>query len=165
MTWYQIILFIITLLVMLTGLVGTLLPVIPGTPLILGAALLYAFIEGFNSITGNVIGLLAILTGISILLEYLAIVFGIKKMGGTYFGIAGAFIGMIVGLIFWATLASLILGPLIGAVLFEMLIGKRAHEAFKAGLGSFIGFIVGGALKFAIAATMIGIFTWNALFR
>ncbi|MCK5125232.1 MAG: DUF456 domain-containing protein [candidate division Zixibacteria bacterium] len=163
MSWWEIVLFILSLIIMLAGLIGTLLPIIPGTPLIFGTILAYSLIDGFEAINGNTIALLAVLTGISLILDYLAIVFGVKKMGGSYFGVFGALVGMIVGLFFWATLVAIIIGPLIGAILAEMLIGKESKVALKAGFGSFIGFLVGGAVKFAIAATMIGIFIWNVL--
>ncbi|MEZ5357292.1 MAG: DUF456 domain-containing protein [Candidatus Zixiibacteriota bacterium] len=165
MTWYEILLFIFVLLIMLGGLIGTVVPVIPGAPVIFVAAVIYALIEGFESINGSTIGLLAVMTGVAMILDWAALIIGVKRMGGTYFGVLGAFIGLIIGIVFFATIASLIIGPLIGAILFEMLIGKTSREALRAGIGSFIGFLLGGALKFAIAAAMIGIFVWNVLLK
>lgn len=165
MAWYEILLFILTLLIMFGGLIGAVIPVIPGAPVIFVASVLYGAVTGFESIGGNTIGLLAILTGIAILLDWASLVVGVRKMGGTYFGVLGAFLGLIVGVFFWATLAALIVGPLIGAILFEMLIGAKSRDALRAGIGSFIGFLLGGALKFAVAAAMIGIFAWNAILK
>lgn len=165
MTWYEILLFIFVILIMIGGLIGTVVPVIPGAPVIFIAAVIYAVIEGFKTIDGSTIGLLAILTGIAMLLDWVALIFGVKRMGGTYFGVLGAFVGLIVGIFFFATIAALIIGPLIGAILFEMLIGRQSRDALRAGLGSFFGFMLGGVLKFAVAATMIGIFVWNVLLK
>ena len=163
MDWWHTIIFGSAVILMLVGLIGTVLPVIPGIPIIFIVALLYAWIEGFTHITGNIIAIFAILTGVSFLLDYLAAVVGVKKMGGSYFGVTGAVVGMITGFFVGGGLPGLIIGAFLGAVLFEMLRGKQSKQAFKAGLGTFVGAIMGGVLKLAIAATMIGVFVWKVL--
>ena len=162
MVWWETVIFILVILLMLGGLLGTVLPVIPGIPIIFLAALGYGIIEGFETITWGIIGILAILTGVSLLLDYAATVFGIKKMGGSYFGVAGAFAGMVVGFLA-ANLPGVIVGSFAGAVLGEMVIGKKSRQALRAGVGSFVGFVMGGVVKFTLGAVMIGIFVWNVL--
>jgi len=165
MTWLEIALFSITLLVMLVGLAGIILPIVPGVPIIFAAALIYALITDFAAISGQTIIIFAILTIVSFLLDWLATVIGVKKLGGSYAGMIGAFIGMIIGLLLPGVgIFGFILTAFIGAFAFEWLVSKKAQVAFKAGLGSFIGFIAGGVMRFVIGATMIGVFIWNVLF-
>ncbi len=163
MTWWEILTFAMAVLFMLGGLIGTVLPVLPGIPVIFVVSLLYAFIDGFQHISEQTIGIFAVLTGAALLMDYLATVVGIKKMGGSYFGVAGAVIGMIVGFFVGGGLPGLVIGSFVGAVACEMLIGKKSQQALKAGLGAFLGFFLGGVVKFAIAATMIGVFIWKVL--
>ena len=165
MPYYEIIFFIIAVLIMLVGLVGIILPVLPGVPLIFGAAFLYALVTGFRDITGQVILVFAVLAILSFIFDWLAATFGVKKMGGSYAGIIGAFIGMIVGLLLPGVgVVGFIIGAFIGAFVMEMLVNKESKKAFRAGVGSFIGFMIGGVMKFTIGAVMIGVFVWKVLF-
>ena len=165
MTWVEITLFIIAVLVMLVGLAGVILPVVPGIPLIFGVALIYAAITDFIIIDSQTLIIFGVLTAVSLLMDWLATVVGVRKMGGSYLGMLGAFLGMIAGLIMpFAGIFSFIIGAFIGAFAFEFLLGKQAQVALRAGLGSFIGFLAGGLIKFVIGATMIGMFIWKVLF-
>jgi len=164
MSWGEIILFIAVLIVMLIGQIGIIIPVIPGVPMIFAAALVYAIITDFAAVSVNTIIIFGILAVLSLVLDWVATAFGVKKLGGSYFGILGSFLGMIVGLLIPGVgLVGFIAGAFIGAVLFEMLLGKESRTALRAGLGSFIGFLAGGILKFAIGAAMIGVFVWKVL--
>lgn len=165
MSWLEIIFFILALIIMLVGLLGIVLPVLPGVPMIFGAALLYGLITGFEVITGRIILIFAVLTAISLFLDWLATVVGVKKMGGSYFGMLGAFIGMIAGLMIPGMgVFGFIIGAFAGAFLFEIILGKNSRQAVRSGFGSFIGFIVGGVLRLVIGALMIGIFVQRVLF-
>ncbi len=138
---------------------------LPGVPVIFAAALIYGIITGFESITINILIIFGVLTVASFILDWLATVFGVKKMGGSYIGMLGAFIGMIVGLFLPGVgIVGFIVGAFVGAFIFEILIGKKTHEALRAGFGSFIGFLAGGVLRFAIAVAMIGIFVYRTIF-
>jgi len=165
MTWFEIVIFILALLVMLVGLAGIILPVIPGVPIIFGAAFLYALLTDFATISSQTIIIFAVLTVLSLLLDWLATAVGVKKMGGSYIGMIGAFVGMIVGLLLPGVgIIGFVIGAFVGAFLFEWLISKKAQVALRAGFGSFIGFIAGGLLKFVIGVAMIGLFVWEVLF-
>jgi uncharacterized protein YqgC (DUF456 family) len=166
MTWLEIILFVSALIFMLVGLLGVILPVLPGIPMIFIVALFFSILTDFTYLSGQTIILLGILAIISLVLDWIATLFGVKKMGGSYFGVLGAFIGMIVGLLLPGVgIFGFVIGAFIGAFLFELLINKESKKALKAGLGSFIGFLVGGVFKLVIGAAMIGIFVWNVLFK
>lgn len=165
MSWYEISLFIIALIVMFVGLAGTILPVLPGVPIIFGAVLLYGLLTGFTAISYQTLIVMAILTVISLVLDWLATAYGIKKMGGSYIGMIGAFLGMIVGLIIpGVNIFGFIIGAFIGAFVFEWFISQKTRVALRSGIGSFIGFLAGGLMKFVMGAVMIMIFIWSVLF-
>jgi len=166
MQWWEIVAFIFSILIMLVGLFGTILPVIPGTPLILATAFIYALITGFSEITWGTIGIFALMTIAAQLFEWLSTVFGVKKMGGSYYGVVGSLIGMIAGLLIPGVgIFGFIIGAFVGAVVFEIIRGQEFDRAIRAGFGSFIGFLFSGVLKFVLAATMIGMFAWKILFK
>jgi uncharacterized protein YqgC (DUF456 family) len=165
MLWYEILFFIIALVIMCIGIVGIILPILPGLPLIFGAAVFFSVVTGFQYIGTQTIIILACLTIFGMVLDYVATSLGVKKMGGSTIGMIGAFIGMIVGLMIPGLgIFGFIIGAFIGAVVCEFLIGKEAHNALRAGIGSFIGFLAGGVLRFVIGVIMVGIFLYQVLF-
>jgi uncharacterized protein YqgC (DUF456 family) len=162
MTGNELLLFLGALFVMFIGLVGTILPFIPGVPLIFLAAAGYGWLTDFEVITTDIVLWFGILAAASLLLEWVASLMGVKKLGGTIFGVIGAVIGMGLGLaIPGIGLIGFLVGAFVGAFLMEMIMGRNARQAFKAGLGTFIGFVVGGVMKFVIAAAMMGYFAWQ----
>jgi hypothetical protein len=165
MSWFEILLFILTVGVMLVGLAGVVLPIMPGVPIIFGAALMYALLTGFSTISGLTIIIFGILTIASIILDWAASVIGVKKMGGSFAGMIGALIGMVVGLSLPGVgIVGFIIGAFVGAYAMELLINKDSRVALRAGLGSFLGFLAGGLMKFVISVIIIGIFVWQVLF-
>ncbi len=163
MTTEEIIGLSLTLLVMLAGLIGSLLPVLPGTPLMLIAAIGHRLYFGAASISNLVLGGLIALMVISLVFDFLASLLGAKKFGATWRGMAGAVIGGIVGLFF--SLPGIILGPFLGAMLFEMLGDKEFKVAAKAGLGATVGLLLGIIGKFSIGVVMIILFATNVIVR
>ena len=145
------------LLVMILGALGTVLPVLPGTPLIFLSALGYGFYEGFNKITPLILGILFFLMLITLLIDYISGVVGAKKYGATKYGTWGSFIGLIIGLIFF-NIPGLLLGPFVGAVVGEMLNGRKLEEALRVGLGTVVGMAGGAIFKATFSVAMIAIF-------
>jgi uncharacterized protein YqgC (DUF456 family) len=151
----------ITAILMLLGLAGSLLPVLPGSPLILAGALLYAWQTDFTTIALPeliVLGLLAI-AGQG--LDYAASALGAKKYGASRWGMAGAFIGGTLGLIA-ASLPGLILGSFAGAVALEFFKGGELRACLRIGYGTLAGFLCGAIGKVIIALVMIGYFILQA---
>src|SRR4051812_19463538 len=109
MTTEQIIGLSLALLVMLAGLVGRPLPVLPGTPLVLTAAIGHRLYFGVTSISNSILIVLIALTLVSLLFDFLAGMLGAKKFGATWRGVLGAAIGGVIGLFF--SLPGIILGP------------------------------------------------------
>jgi uncharacterized protein len=163
MTTGEIIGLSLTLLVMLAGLIGSLLPVLPGTPLVLLAAIGHRLYFGEAGASNLVLGILAMLTLISMLFDFLAGMLGAKKFGATWRGMIGAVIGGIIGLFF--NLPGIILGPFLGAMLFEMLGDKEFKVAVKAGLGATVGLLLGVVGKFSIGVVMMILFATNVILR
>ena len=162
MSFLEILLFICVLIIMVVGLAGVILPVLPGIPLIFGGVVLYGVLTGFEDITLNLLLIFAGLTVFGLVADYLANYFSVKKMGGGRAGAIGAVIGLIIGI--FIGLVWIILLPFVFAVVFELIAGKREGQALKAGTGAFLGLLFGGLTRFIIGCVMIGIFIWRVLF-
>ncbi len=154
---YHITILIVSLLIMLSGLVGIVLPIIPSTPLIWVGVFIYAVCDRFESIGWSLLLIFAILTIVSLALDYLGGVIGAKKYGATRWGLIGSIIGGIAGF-FMGGIVGLIFGPFFGAVLFELIFGKDLTGAFKSGVGTLVGFLGGVIVKLVISVVIIGIF-------
>lgn len=153
----------IALLVMLIGLLGSLLPVLPGPPLVLAAAIIHRLVFGQASINNWVLVALVWLTIVALVFDFLASVLGTKKFGSTWRGMVGAVVGGVIGLFF--ALPGIVLGPFLGAMLFELLGDKELKEAVHAGLGATVGLLLGIVGKFVICVVMILLFATNVVLR
>ena len=142
---------------LITGIAGSILPVIPGTPLAwIGLLLLYLA----PSIPMNqwVLGItLAVALTVAIL-EYVIPAKGTRRYGGTKYGIWGTNIGLVLGLIAPIPF-GVIIGPFIGAFVGEFVFSKQSHtNSFKAATGSFIGFLASAFIQFLVCVIFMGIF-------
>lgn len=153
--------FLVAIPFIVGGVVGTLLPVLPGTLLILLGFLVYGLCTGFDTLSLSFFVLQALLVGLSYLVDFLATAFGVKMYGGSRAAVWGAVLGSL--LIFVIGPLGLLIGPLAGAVAGELLMGEQVRQAFKAGFGSFLGFIGGSLIKVVLAFVMIGMFTFAIL--
>jgi hypothetical protein len=153
----------VALVVMLVGLVGSIVPGLPGSPLVLIAAILHRLFFGTQSVNNTVLLALVVMTVASLVLDFLASMLGAKKFGATWRGAVGAVVGGVIGLFF--SLPGIILGPFLGATLFELLGRKEFKKAMKAGTGAVLGLLVGTIGKFAICVMMILLFAMNVIFR
>jgi uncharacterized protein YqgC (DUF456 family) len=145
------ILLILGIIFMIIGIIGCLVPVLPGPPLsFLGLILLH--LTRFGQFTPATLIALGVITVVVTVLDYFVPVWGTKRFGGSKYGTKGATIGLIVGL-FLGPL-GIILGPLIGAFIGEMIFKDDLSYAFKAGFGSLLGFLTGIGLKLAASFVM-----------
>jgi uncharacterized protein len=145
------------IVLMAVGLIGTVLPVVPGTVIILAAALIHQVMLGTEKSLGwwN-IGALGLLTLLSYAVEFAGGYFGAKRFGATKWGAFGAMLGAIVGLFF--PFPGLIIGPIVGAVAGELLAGKRLVSAGRAGWGTLLGNLAGMLGKLTIGLVMVSWF-------
>lgn len=159
----QIIGLSLALLIMMIGFVGSIAPGLPGTSLVLVAAIGHRLYFGPHSVSGLIMGLLVVFTVITLLLDYLATYYGAKKFGATWRGGIGAAVGGLVGIFFG--LPGILLGPFLGATLFELVGGHEFQKAAKAGAGATLGLLAGAIGKCAICVMMIGMFALNVIYR
>ena len=137
------------------GFVGLLLPAVPGAPLVFGGILLIAWADGFARIGPLTLVAVALLGVLSWAVDYAAGVVGARRAGASRWGLIGAFLGLVVGVFFG--LPGLLVGPAVGAMLFEYAKNPDFRSAARAGTGVFIGFLLGTALKCALAVAMVGL--------
>jgi uncharacterized protein YqgC (DUF456 family) len=146
-----------TVVLFAVGLVGTVLPVLPGTTIILAGAVIHRVMLGpEKSIGWWSIVMLVLLTLATYALDFLSGYFGAKYFGATKWGMFGAAIGATIGIFFG--IIGLFVGPVIGATLGEFIAGKRMVDAGRAGWGSLLGNLGGMIGKLMIALAMITIF-------
>src|SRR6266404_3550826 len=148
---------LILIVLFAVGLIGAVVPVLPGTTIILAAAIIHRIMLGpEKSVSWRVIVILILLTLLSYAIDVVSGYFGAKYFGATRWGTFGAVLGALVGLFFG--IIGLFVGPVIGAVVGEFIAGKRMIDAGRAGWGSLLGNL--GALvgKLIIALAMITIF-------
>ncbi len=151
---------LLTIVLFAVGLIGTIAPVLPGTTIILAAAIIHRIMLGSDkSIGWRTIIVLVLLTLASYALDVLAGYFGAKYFGATKWGALGAILGALVGLFFG--IIGLFAGPVIGAVAGEFIGGKRMIDAGRAGWGSLLGNVGAMVAKLIIALAMISIFLIN----
>lgn len=155
MDW-NILWYVIAGILIVAGLIGAILPNLPGIPVMFGGMLLAAWVGHFQKIPVWVIVLLGVLAAFSILFDFLSGTWGAKKYGASKAAVWGAFIGTIVGLFFG--IPGIILGPFVGAVVGQLASGSRAEHAARVGVGTWIGLLIGTAIKLATAFMMLGTF-------
>jgi len=149
MDWLWI---VVGIILSITGILGALLPVLPGPPLNYGALVLL-HITGIHHYSRTFLITWLIITIVVIILDYLIPIYGAKLSGGSKKGIWGATIGLLIGIFFFPPF-GMILGSFIGALVGEMMAGKDFSTSVKSGTGTFIGFIAGTIVKLSVSLVM-----------
>jgi uncharacterized protein YqgC (DUF456 family) len=139
----------LAVILILLGLIGCLVPLIPGPPLSYAAILLLQF-SSRSPFSEDFLVMWGAITVAVTLLDYWVPVYGTKRLGGTRTGIRGAAIGLIIGLFFYPPF-GIIVGPFVGALLGELISGQEFSRAIRSALGSFAGFIAGTLMKLAVS--------------
>jgi len=150
-------------LLLLGGLAGSVIPGLPGPPLIFLGAFFYALLSGFEPVGGGTLVALGILAALAQVLDYLASALGARRFGGTAWGVWGSILGGLAGLLL-GTLPGMIAGIFAGAFLLEFAFGSRdAFASLRVGWGSLLGFLGGTLMKVVFSLVMIGIFLFVLL--
>ncbi len=144
------------------GLLGVVLPAIPGLPILWLGVLVYGWATGFQEVTVGVVVLTGIIALVGIALDFLAGVLGAKTFGASWYGVLGALLGGIFGFIAVSAF-GLFIGSFVGAWLGEYLKYERTSSATKAGFGTIMGIVFGMVLKIIFALVIIGIFVWKII--
>lgn len=154
----EILLWVMVSTFFLAGLAGSIIPGMPGPPIVFVGALTYGLLTGFAEIGWVILLVLGLLAAVSQFLDYLASAYGAKKFGGCSWGIWGSLIGGLIGF-FLFTIPGMIVGLFAGAVIMELWKGKKdTRSALKVGGGSLLGFLGGTLMKVVFSLLMIGLF-------
>ena len=148
------VLIVLGVLLIISGILGCVLPVLPGPPLSYLGLLLLHFTTRYQFTTRFLV-IWAIITVVVYALDYIIPAWGTKRFGGSKRGIWGSVIGLVIGLFFFPPF-GIIIGPFLGAIIGELSSGKDSGTALKSGFGSFMGFLAGTLLKLMAS----GMMTW-----
>jgi uncharacterized protein YqgC (DUF456 family) len=157
-----VLIFVLGVLLIAAGLAGLLVPGVPGTPLIFAGSLLIAWANGFARVGWISLTMIGLLGAAGVVLDQAASLFGARTAGASKWGVLGAVAGLLLGLPLG--LPGIVLGPAVGATVFEYYKNPDLRRAATAGAGVFVGFLVGTALKYACAAAMVGVLLAAFLF-
>lgn len=149
-------LFLLAALLVLVGLAGTLLPALPGAPLVFAGLLLAAWADGFAHVGAATLVVLAVLAVASLGADLAATALGAKRAGASSRALVGAVLGTLIGLFFG--IPGLLLGPFLGAALGEWTAHRELRRAGRVGLATWLGLLLGSAVRLALACAMLGIF-------
>lgn len=158
----DVFLLVMGLFCMFLGIIGSLLPILPGPPVSwLGLLLLI-----LTSAVPNdwwLIGITGIIAIGVVALDYLIPVVGTRKFGGSRYGMIGTTIGLLIAILFPVLgIVGIVIWPFIGAVIGELIYKADHKKAMKAAFGSFVGFLTGTFLKFVVTMVYLGIFIFRA---
>jgi len=151
-----VLLWALAAILVVAGLVGLLLPVLPGPPLLFAGLLVAAWAEDFAYVGAWTLTGLAALALLTYGVDFAATALGAKRFGASKRAVIGAALGAVVGLFFG--LPGILLGPFIGAVIGELTAQRGLGEASRAGVGATLGLALGVAAKLALAFSMLGLF-------
>jgi len=153
--WVNALLWILAIASVTVGLLGTMIPILPGLPMIFIGSWLAAWINDYNEISVTAVVIIGVLTVIGLVIDWVAQTLGAKKAGASKLGIIGSFIGTILGI--FTGLWGLLFMPLIGAAIGEFIDHQDMLRSGKVGLATWIGMLVGTVIKLSLAFTMVGI--------
>jgi uncharacterized protein len=151
----EVVLYLLGAVALVAGVVGLVLPGLPGSPLLVAGVVLVAWGGHFQRVGWPTIVASAILGAVILAVDWIAGVLGAKAFGASRWAVIGGGVGVLAGLPFG--LPGIILGPAAGAVVFEYWKNPDFGRAMKAGLGVFVGFLVGSAVKIALAFVILGV--------
>jgi len=151
-----VILSILAVASIIVGIVGIVLPALPGTVLIFVGLLLAAWADHFQRVGPLMLTIIGVIGATSYGIDFVAAALGAQRLGASRRAMAGAALGTLLG--FFLGLPGIIVGPFIGAVIGELTLHRDWKRVGKAGVAAWIGFAIGTAVKVGIAFLMIGLF-------
>jgi uncharacterized protein YqgC (DUF456 family) len=152
----DVLMWVLAAVLILVGLAGSVLPALPGVPLVFAGLFVAAWAGDFARVSWPTLVLLGLLTLVSFVIDFTATALGAKRVGATRLAIVGALLGTLAGV--FLGLPGLIVGPFLGAVIGELLSHGQVQQATRAGLATWMGLIFGTLAKLALVFTMLGVF-------
>ena len=158
----QTIYYVLAWALVLVGVAGTVLPALPGVPLVFAGMLLAAWAGDFEVVGPGMLVLLGLMTALSVVVDFLAAALGAKRVGASRLAVVGAVLGTFVGVFFGPL--GLLGGPFVGALVGELIHVRELRQATRVGIGTWIGVVVGTVLKLGLAFGMLGLFAFAWFF-
>lgn len=155
-------LWLLAIVLVLVGVAGTVLPALPGAALVFAGLALGAWIDGFARVSGITVALLGLLTVLAWATDYAAAALGAKRVGASTPALVGAALGTLAGV--FTGLVGLLFLPLAGAALGQYYAQRDLRRAGQVGIATWIGMLVGTAVKIALVFAMIGVFAFAYFF-
>jgi uncharacterized protein len=152
---------VLAILLITIGTVGTVLPVIPGAIVVFAGMLLAAWIDDFQRVGWITLTILGVLTALTFVFDIIGALIGAKRVGASRLALAGAAIGTLVGLFFG--LLGILIAPFVGAVIGELISRRQLGPAARVGVGTWIGLAVGTLAKIALVFAMLAVFATSYL--
>lgn len=149
-------LYLLAIVLVIIGLAGTVLPVIPGALLVFAGLFVAAWADGFARVGTLALVIIGVLAALSFVADFVASLLGAKRVGASPLALFGAALGGGIGL--FLGLPGLILGPFVGAVAGELIARGGLRQAGKVGLGTWLGLVAAAVVKVIIAFMMIATF-------
>lgn len=154
----EIALYVLAGLLMVGGLVGNILPALPGIPMIFGGIWLAAALDGYRHLGLWWLLIIGALGALGILVDFVAATLGAKRVGASQLALTGAALGTLIGMFFG--MAGLLLGPFVGALLGELASGTSVLRSTHVGAATWIGLLFGTLVKLVLSFMMIGLFAF-----
>lgn len=158
----QFLYYAMAIVLILVGIVGVLLPALPGLPLVFAGMLLAAWAGDFQQIGWVTLVVLGVLTALSFVVDIVSTAIGAQRVGASRKALLGTVIGTFAGLFFMPI--GLLAGPFVGALLGELWHGRELRQATTVGLGTWLGIVLGVVLKLGLAFAMLGLFVFAWIF-
>ena len=149
-------------LLVLVGMAGTVLPALPGVPLVFGGLFLAAYLGNFERIGWPTLTILGVLTAIAIAADFVATLLGARRAGASKLALVGVAVGSLLGI--FSGLWGLLVFPFVGAVAGELIARQQLVQASRVGFATWVGMMIGTLAKLAIALTMVGVFVVSYAF-
>ncbi len=155
-------LWILSALLIVVGIAGSVLPLLPGTGLVLAGIILGAWIDGFTRVGAGIVAAASVLALIGWALDYAAGLLGARKVGASREALIGASLGTVAGL--FAGIVGVLFLPLLGAAIGEYVARRDQRHAVKVGMATWLGIMAGMVAKVVIVFMMTGLFVAALVF-
>jgi uncharacterized protein YqgC (DUF456 family) len=147
---------VLAIALIVAGVIGTVLPVLPGVALVFVGMLLAAWIDDFQRIGWITLTVLGALTALVFVIDIVAALMGAKRVGASRLALTGAAVGTVVGMFFG--IGGILIAPFLGAFIGELLARGEIEPAARVGFGTWLGMVLGALAKMAVVLAMLGVF-------
>jgi hypothetical protein len=152
----DIALYVLAALLIIGGMVGAVLPTLPGIPMIFGGIWLAAAVDHYRHLGMWWLLIIGTLGTVGVIVDFIASALGAKRVGASRLALCGASLGTLIGMFFGVP--GLLLGPFVGALLGELVSGNSVLRSAHVGVGTWLGLLFGTLLKLVISFVMVGLF-------